>query len=120
MATEISERQIGLVHEILCPDLETAQVRAGAESTNTSGHSVPVVIFKQGKRYNMAGALSFAFVASRLETRSAAARGSITDVNNALNRPEIPEHSDAIAKYIADNADGTYVLPPLTLNVQQP
>jgi hypothetical protein len=96
MASVEQERQIGLVREIFCPDLETAQARAGSESTNTSGHSVPVVIFKQGKRYNMAGALSFAFVASRLETRSATARGSITDVNIALNRPEISEHSDAI------------------------
>jgi DNA sulfur modification protein DndB len=114
------ERQIGLVREFFCPDLETAQARAGAESTNTSGHSVPVVIFKQGKRYNMAGALSFAFIASRLETRSASARGSITDVYNALNRPEISEHSDAIGKYLADNAGKVYVLPPITLNVQQP
>lgn len=67
----------------------------------------------------MAGALSFGFVASRLETRSAAAKGSITDVNNALNRPEIAEHSDAIGKYLADNVKGVYVLPPITLNVQQ-
>jgi len=119
MKSQIEERQIGLVREGLCPDLETAQALAGSESTNTSGYSVPVVIFKQGKRYNMAGALSFAFIASRLETRSATARGSITDVHNALNRPEIPEHSDAIAKYLADNADGIYVLPPLTLNIQQ-
>jgi DNA sulfur modification protein DndB len=114
------ERQIGLVHEVLCTDLEKAQAKAGAESANTSGHSIPVVIFQQGKRYNMAGALSFGFVASRLETRSATARGSITDVNNALNRPEIPEHSDAIGRYLADNVKGIYVLPPITLNVQQP
>jgi DNA sulfur modification protein DndB len=120
MASLEEERQIGLVREIFCPDLETAQARAGAESTNTSGHSVPVVIFKQGKRYNMTGALSFAFIASRLETRSATARGSITDVNIALNRPEISEHSDAIGKYLADNAGRVYVLPPITLNVQQP
>jgi DGQHR domain-containing protein len=120
MTQEIQEREIGLVHEVLCPDLETAQSKAGTESTNTSGHSVPVVIFKQGKRYNMAGALAFAFIASRLETRSAPARGSITDVNLSLNRPEIPEHSDSIGKYLADNAGGVYVLPPITLNVQQP
>jgi hypothetical protein len=85
-----NERQIGFVREVLCEDLETAQSRAGAESANTSGHSIPVVVFQQGKRYNMAGALSMGFVASRLEARSATVRGSITDVNNAINRPEIP------------------------------
>ncbi len=68
----------------------------------------------------MTGALSYAFVVSRLEAKSAPARGSITDVNLALNRPEIPEHSDQIAKYLADNVDGRYILPPLTLNIQQP
>jgi DNA sulfur modification protein DndB len=115
-----SERQIGFVREVLCPDLENAQSRAGAESANTSGHSIPVVVFQQGKRYNMAGALSMGFVASRLEARSATVRGSITDVNNAINRPEIPEHSDAIARYLADNIKGVYVLPPIALNVQQP
>ena len=69
-----NERQIGFVREVLCPDLENAQSRAGAESANTSGHSIPVVVFQQGKRYNMAGALSMGFVASRLEARSATVR----------------------------------------------
>jgi DNA sulfur modification protein DndB len=120
-STTTSERQIGaLVKEVLCSDLERAQTLAGAEAANTSGHSIPVVIFQQGSRYNMSGALSFGFVASRLEVRSATARGSISDVNVAINRPEVPEHSDAIAKYIRDNLGGTYVLPPITLNIQQP
>jgi DNA sulfur modification protein DndB len=115
-----TERQIGLVHEVMCDNLEMAQLKAGAESANTSGHSIPVVIFQQGKRYNMTGALSFGFVMSRLETRSASARGSIKDVNLALNRPESAEHSDAIAKYLTDNANNTYILPPMTLNIQHP
>lgn len=114
------ERKIGAhVNEVLCDDLEAAQKRAGAEASNTSGHSIPVVIFHQGKRYNMAGALSFGFIASRLEARSAPVRGSITDVHNAINRPEVPEHSDAIAKYVRDNIGDNYVLPPITLNIQQ-
>ncbi len=121
MSSTVSERQIGLLREVMCDDLETAQLKAGAESANTSGHSIPVVIFQQGKRhYNMTGALSFGFVRSRLETRSAPARGSITSVNNALNRPESTEHADAIAKYLTENAGENYILPPMTLNIQQP
>ena len=119
-STAKRERKIGaLVTEVLCSDLERAQSLAGAEAANTSGHSIPVVIFQQGRRYNMSGALAFGFVASRLEVRSATARGSISDVNIAINRPEVPEHSDAIARYISDNFAGTYVLPPITLNIQQ-
>jgi DNA sulfur modification protein DndB len=115
----LTEREIGLVKEILCPDLETAQTRAGAESANTSGHSVPVVAFHQGRRYNLAGALSFAFIVSRLEKRSAPARGGIREVTNALNRPEMTEHSEAIGKYVVDNKSGSYILPPMTLDIQQ-
>jgi DGQHR domain-containing protein len=77
------------------------------------------VIFRQGNRYNMAGALSFSFIASRLESRSAQRKGSITEVHNAVNRPEIPEHSDAISRYLVDNIDKSYILPPMTLNIGQ-
>jgi len=110
---------LGLVKEVLCDDLEAAQTKAGAESANTSGHSVPVVVFSQGNRINMAGAVSFAFVRSRLESKSSKPKASISDVNANLNRPEVPEHSDSIARYLVENVGGRYILPPLTLNVQQ-
>ena len=68
----------------------------------------------------MTGAVPFAFVRSRLMTVFSKSKASISDVHNALNRPEVPEHSDAIAKYLVDNRGRSYILPPLTLNVQEP
>ena len=43
----------------------------------------------------------------------------MTDARSSWNRPEIPEHSQAIAKYITENYKKTYIIPPLSLNVQQ-
>lgn len=52
------------------------------------------------------GALPMSWVRNRLESRSAKAAkkgGSMHDTEASWNRPEIPEHSQAIAKYIAEN-----------------
>ena len=35
-----------------------------------------------------------------------------------MNRPEVPEHSVSIAKYIKENKERRYILPPLTLNIK--
>jgi DGQHR domain-containing protein len=36
-----------------------------------------------------------------------------------MNRPEIVEHTRAIAKYVRENYNKKYIVPPLTLNIQQ-
>jgi DNA sulfur modification protein DndB len=113
--TELTE----LVVEKKFDQLEAAQQHAGMEVANTGGFSVPVVIFRQGKRINMTGALPLNWLRSRLEPRSAKKNGKLRDAKNALNRPEIPEHARAIGKYLKENYAGRYILPPLTLNIQQ-
>ncbi len=40
------------------------------------------------------------------------------DTKAAWNRPEIPEHSQAIAKYLSENYKKAYIIPPLSLNIQ--
>lgn len=108
-----------LVDEKKCQTLEDAQQRAGAEVANTGGFSVPVVRFRQGCRRMMTCALPISWMKSRLESRSAGRQGSIHDTRSAMNRPEIPEHTHAIAKYIRENHNKKYIVPPLTLNIQQ-
>lgn len=109
----------GTVRRIECTDFNDAQTRAGQEAANTAGFPVPVVVFSQGRRLNLSGALPFSFVASRLVTKSAAKKATLAETTDKMNRPEIPEHAHAIAKYILTNQAGTYILPPLTLNIQQ-
>jgi len=102
------------------PTLQEAQSQAGAEVANTGGFSIPVVSFKQGQRVMLTGAIPIAWMKGRLEQKSAEkGRGSLQDTRTALNRPENPEHSRAIANYLRSNYSKKYIIPPLTLNVQQ-
>jgi DGQHR domain-containing protein len=103
------------------PTLEDAGAAAGKEAANTGALSIPVVAFRQGKRTVATGALPMSWVRNRLESRSAKSAkkgGSMHDTEAAWNRPEIPEHSQAIAKYIAENYNKAYIIPPLSLNIQ--
>ncbi len=108
-----------LVTEKKCESLEEAQRQAGAEVANTGGFPVPVVMFRQGSRTHLTGALPMSWVRSRLEPRSASRTGSIRDTRSAWNRPEIADHSRAIANYLKENYSSNYIMPPLTLNIQQ-
>jgi len=107
------------VNEKRCSSLEEAERQAGAEAANTAGFSVPVVRFRQGTRTFLTGAIPMSWVISRLETRAAEKRSALSETKSALNRPEIPEHSRAIAKYLKENYAKQYIIPPLTLNIQQ-
>lgn len=103
------------------PTLEEANRAAGLEAGNTGALSIPVVAFRQGKRTVATGALPMSWVRNRLETRSAKSAkkgGSMHDAEAAWNRPELPEHSQSIAKYILDNYEKAYIIPPLSLNIQ--
>ena len=101
-----------------CDTLEEAQQKAGAEVANTGATSFPVVVFRQGNRWNMTAALPMYWIRNRLETGSAPARGSMQQAQTALNRPEDPKHSESIANYISQNFKKNYILPPVTLNIQ--
>jgi len=115
----MTDRMSELVNEKKCESLEEAQRQAGAEVANTGGFSVPVVMFRQGARINLTGALPMAWVKSRLESRPGTVKSSIRDTRSAWNRPEIPQHSKAICQYLKDNHRKNYIMPPLTLNIQQ-
>ena len=83
-----------LVNVKACPTLEEAQRLAGSEAANTGAFSIPVVVFRQGKRTVVSGALPMSWVKSRLESRSAKPAkkgGSMADSQSALNRPEDPQ-----------------------------
>jgi DNA sulfur modification protein DndB len=103
------------------PTLEEANRAAGLEAGNTGALSIPVVAFRQGKRTVATGALPMSWVRNRLESRSAKSAkkgGSMHDAEASWNRPELPEHSQSIAKYILENYEKAYIIPPLSLNIQ--
>ncbi len=66
----MSEKLFGKLNRIECDTFDQAQAQAGIEATNTAGMCVPVVIFEQGNRINLSGAMYFGFVANRLARNS--------------------------------------------------
>jgi DNA sulfur modification protein DndB len=115
----MKEITTGNIRQVFCKDLGEAQKLAGQEVTSTIGYPIPVVIFTQGERINLTGALPFSFIASRLEVKSAKKKASISETTESMNRPVNQDHADAIAQYILENRNKKYILPPMTLNVQQ-
>jgi DNA sulfur modification protein DndB len=100
--------------------LEGAQLAAAKASASVAGISFPVVMFKQGKRILMNGALPIGFARQRLHRASAQKKTGVSQARLAMNRPIDLDHARTIAKYLAENRSGKFLIPPLTLNVQQP
>lgn len=101
-------------------DYEEIHRRAYQQSVQTLGDVIPVVLFRQGSRYSLCGALPFGTVSKVLYSQSAERKSSIASTVKSTNRPEIKEHTDEIAKYIEKNYNDKYTLGSLTLNIQQP
>jgi len=95
--------------------INKAQSNAGL----TGGYASPCVLFRQGARTMIAGAIPFKMVMERLISDSAPQASTIEQVKAANNRPEDSNHSEAIGDYIVENVEGKFILPPLTLNVSE-
>lgn len=116
---EIEKNAFGKVTLVTHPTFELAQNAAYQESTSTGGFTFPIIIAKQGNRMFLSGALPIKFIEHRLIPRSASKGASIADAKSATNRPMESKHAQDIAKYIIENVEGKYIIPSLTLNVQE-
>lgn len=99
---------------------EQAQQAAYQESASTGGFTFPIIIAKQGERRFLSGALPIKFIETRLIRHSASKGDSMAAAKSATNRPLEAKHAQDIAKYLVENVDGKYIIPSLTLNVQEP
>jgi DGQHR domain-containing protein len=102
-------------HKSLDEAINTATQAAGI----SGGYASPCVLFRQGNRTMIAGAIPFKMVMERLITESAPDASTIEQVKAARNRPEDAAHSGAIGEYIRENVNGKFILPPLTLNLSE-
>jgi DGQHR domain-containing protein len=106
--------------------LEEAVMKTMMDAANCNGSVIPVIVAKQGKRTTLSGAMSVGLLDKHVQTDSAKKSASPDELALAGNRPLLPEHVDAIAKYLTTNAGapengkGTYILPPVTLCVKDP
>ncbi len=101
-------------------NMSDAREASQEEAANTGGLSLPGILFKQGQRYCVSTAVPVRRVRTRLlEVSHAKDRGNVADVKAATNRPLMKDHVGTIAQYLRENVEGRYILPPMTLNVQQ-
>ncbi len=98
---------------------EQAMTAAYVESTNTGGWTFPVVIFQQGNRMFLSGAFPMSFVQTRLISAAVIKGDSVTKAMLLMNRPLDIKHTKVITDYLKDNIGKKYIIPPLTLNVQE-
>jgi DNA sulfur modification protein DndB len=109
-----------LVKKIVVESPQTPAMAAQEEASNTGGMALPGVLFRQGARHCISTAIHMRRIRQRLlDVRSAKAKGTVADVQAATNRPVMPDHVSNISSYLRDNVNGRYILPPMTLNVQQ-
>src|SRR5437773_193500 len=57
--------------------LEQAQIEAQKAAANTAGQSFPMVLFRQGNRQALSGALPVSYVRSRLKRKSAEKKSGV-------------------------------------------
>lgn len=96
-----------------------ASEAANEEAANTGSIPLPGVLFRQGSRYCIATAIPMRQIRARLAVDAAPRRGNVSDVLTAANRPTDSGHVKNIADYLQANVGQQYILPPMTLNVQQ-
>lgn len=117
MASHI-KLKTGLVEIKEHDDFTTATNAAYSEAMNTSGWHAPVVIFRQGTRVLLSGAFPINIIETRLFSRSVEKGSGVKGAFLSMNRPLEPSHTRSIAAYIQENIKAKYIIPPLTLNVQ--
>ena len=102
-----------------CQTLDEAQRLASSESANTSGTIIPGVLFSQGERHSFSAAMAMGLIMDKLEVKEAQRNNTVKEVASATNRPTNPGHVNTIAGYLKSNVMKKYIIPPMTLNVQQ-
>ena len=118
MSPQVNLQNIN-VNLVPVDNMGDAREASQEESANTGGIALPGILFKQGQRYCLSTAIPVRRVRTRLEVVHAKERGNVADVKAATNRPLMKDHVGTISQYLRENAGGRYILPPMTLNVQQ-
>lgn len=107
-----------LVNTKIYPDLEKAQIEAGKEASNIGGRAFLVSLFKQGNRDNISAVFPIDYIINELKTKPTEKDRSIVDVRQAMNRPLDNAHAKSTKDYLKRNYIGKYILPAMTLNIQ--
>jgi DNA sulfur modification protein DndB len=115
----IENKRIGNLEFIPRPNFELAQDAAYQDAVSSGGFALPVMIAKQGTRVFLSGSFPIKFLEERLVSQSAPKNASVPEAQSATNRPLDQNHAHNISKYIVSNFEREYIIPSITLNVQE-
>jgi len=98
--------------------LEEANRIAGQVSTDVGGRPFPCNLFHQGDRQFISAVFPINFIVNELIVNSTERDKGINEVRSATNRPLDVPHAIVTEDYIHKNFKSKYILPPMTLNIQ--
>jgi DNA sulfur modification protein DndB len=102
-------------------NLELAQANALKELAGSGGsHLFPVTIFKQGKRDFLSTVFPVYYIVTDLKSKPTAKGSGVYDAKSNMNRPLDPKHAASTKEYLKRNMKAKYILPAMTLNIQEP
>jgi DNA sulfur modification protein DndB len=103
------------------PDLNQAQLEAQKEVADSgAARSFPITIFKQGTREFISTVFPVFYIISDLKSKPTEKDKGLYDVRTSMNRPIDSNHAKNTKEYIKRNFKEKYIIPSMTLNVQEP
>jgi len=81
-------------------------------------YTFPITLFKQGSRNFISTVFSVHFIINFLKTNATEKDKGVSDVRKAMNRPVDVPHAKVTKEYIKRNFKNKYILPAMTLNIQ--
>lgn len=103
----------------VCGNYAAAQQAAVEEASATGGQPFPAILFRQGTRAFASTALPMGVIRERVIVREVRRGDDPSAVLRNANRPVMPDHTRSITRYLKNNMNKKYILPPMTLNVHQ-
>ncbi len=98
--------------------LEEANLIAGRVATEVGGRPFPIHLFQQGERRFISAVFPIQFIVNELVVNSTERDKGINEVRSATNRPLDLPHANVTEDYILKNFRKKYILPAMTLNIQ--
>jgi DNA sulfur modification protein DndB len=110
-----------LINYKIYPDLNQAQKEAQQEVVDSGGaRSFPITIFKQGQRDFISTVFPVVYIVNDLKSKPTEKDRGLQDVRSSMNRPIDNNHAKSTKEYIKRNFKSKYILPSMTLNIQEP
>jgi len=101
--------------------LETQQEalnQAYADAATSGARVFLCHIYQQGGRYHLGFSMPLNVLVELARLQSADKKKNKSNADSAMNRPEIPSHTNTIVKYLLETE--TYILPPFIFNCSTP